>query len=433
MRKRLLLTIAATSTLTLLAFLVPLAVLVGSVAETRATSSAVLRVQALIPVISQTPTKVTELAVDQINNDGGPPVTVFLPNGGVLGAEASTTDAVRLAETGRTVVTDTPDGREIAIPIVGLPEGTAVIRVLVEPGQLENGVVRARIALLGLAVTLLLLAIAIGDTLARTFTRPLEATADTADRLAAGDLEARAKPSGPHETRSVAIGLNRLAGRILDLLRAEREAAADLSHRLRTPVTALRLDVEALPESPQRDRLVDDVTMLTTSIDAVIYEARHPSGSTGDAVCDATEVVAERLRFWSALADDEGRSVQIELPSTALKVATSDTDLAASVDAILGNVFAHTPPGTSVHIELRAEPGGARLSVIDSGPGWPEGWPDLDMERRGHSPAGSTGLGLDIVGRVATSSGGQVELLSPASGGAEVRVHLKTPASRVGR
>jgi signal transduction histidine kinase len=424
MRKRLLLTIAATSTLTLLAFLVPLAVLVGSVAETRATSSAVLRVQALIPVISLAPTRTTRLAVEQINNDGGPPVTVFMPNGDVIGAEAPTSDAVQLARTERTVVTDTPDGREVAIPIVGLPEGTAVIRMLLDPDQLEEGVVRARVALLGLAITLLLLAVAIGDTLARTFTRPLEATADTADRLAAGDLEARAEPSGPHETRSVAIGLNRLAGRILDLLRAEREAAADLSHRLRTPVTALRLDVEALPESAQRDRLVDDVTMLTASIDAVIYEARHPSGAGRDATCDATAVVAERLRFWGALAEDEGRSVDVDLPPQTLTVATSDTDLTAMVDAILGNVFAHTPPRTALRVQLRPEPGGAVLAVIDDGPGWP----DVDMTRRGHSPAGSTGLGLDIVGRVATSSGGRVELLSPSSGGAEVRVHLKAAA-----
>ena len=288
---------------------------------------------------------------------------------------------------------------------------------------------RARIALLGLAITLLLLAIAIGDTLARTFTRPLEATADTADRLAAGDLEARAEPSGPHETRSVAIGLNRLAGRIRDLLRAEREATADLSHRLRTPVTALRLDVEALPAGPQRDRLVDDVTMLTGSIDAVIYEARHPTGRGGDVSCDATVVVTERLRFWSALAEDEQRSIDVELPNGPLKVATSDSDLAAVVDAILGNVFAHTPSGTPVRVGLRVEPGGARLSVTDKGPGWP----DVDMDRRGHSPAGSTGLGLDIVGRVAASSGGQVELLSPVGGGAEVRVHLKSPASRSDR
>jgi signal transduction histidine kinase len=429
MRKRLLLTIAATSTLTLLAFLVPLAVLVGSEAETRATSSALLRVQALIPVISETSARVTRLAVEKINNDGGAPVTVFLPNGDVLGAPAPPTDAVQVAQTGRTVVTDTADGREVAIPVVGLPEGTAVIRVLVEPDQLEEGVVRARVALLALAIILLLLAVAIGDTLARTFTRPLETTADTADRLAAGDLEARAEPSGPHETRSVAIALNRLAGRILDLLRAEREAAADLSHRLRTPVTALRLDVEALPESAQRDRLVDDVTMLTASIDTVIYEARHPTGTPEDARCDATAVVTERLRFWGALAEDEGRSVGFELPNEPLMVATSDSDLTAAVDAILGNVFAHTPSGTSLRIELRPEPGGAVLSVSDSGPGWP----DIDLNRRGHSPAGSTGLGLDIVGRVATSSGGQVDLLSPSSGGAEVRVHLRSPAPPSGR
>jgi signal transduction histidine kinase len=423
MRRRLLLTIVATSTLILLAFLVPLTVLVGSVAETRATSAALLRVQALIPVVSEAPLRATRLAVEQINNDGGAPVTVFLPDGPVVGESAPTTDAVRLAETGRTVVADTPLGREIAIPIAGLKDGTAVIRVLIEPERLDDGVVQARLTLLTLAVVLLLLAVAIGDTLARTFTRPLESAADVADRLAAGDLEARADPTGPHETTSVATALNRLAGRILDLLRAEREAAADLSHRLRTPVTALRLDVDALPTGPQRDRLTDDVDMLSASIDAVIHEARNPVGSDVRAHCDATAVVRERVTFWAALAEDEGRQATVQLPDHALVVAAAAAELAAAVDALLGNVFAHTASSTGFRVELTPDANGAVLVVADEGPGWPAGY----LGRRGHSGGGSTGLGLDIAARTAKSTGGGMQLATAEGSGAEVRLYLHAP------
>lgn len=423
MRRRLLLTIVATSTLILLAFLVPLAVLVGSVSESRATSAALLRVQALIPVVSEAPQRATRLAVEQINNDGGAPVTVFLPNGQVVGEPARPTDAVRLAETGRTVVADTPLGREIAIPIAGLAEGTAVIRVLIEPDRLDAGVVKARLALLGLAVVLLLLAVAIGDTLARTFTRPLESAADVADRLAAGDLEARADPSGPHETQSVATALNRLAGRILDLLRAEREAAADLSHRLRTPVTALRLDVEGLAPGPTRDRLTDDVDMLNASIDAVIREARDPSRSEIGARCDATAIVKERIEFWAALAEDEDRAATVRLPEHPVEVAASGAQLEAAVDALLGNVFAHTPSGCGFRVELTEQSNGALLTVADEGPGWPPGY----LGRRGHSEAGSTGLGLDIASRMAKATGGGMQLSTSVGSGAEVRLYLHQP------
>ena len=421
MRRRLLLTVVATSTLILLAFLVPLAVLVGSVAETRATSAALLRVQALIPVVSEAPRRATRLAVEQINNDGGAPVTVFLPDGQVVGAPARRTDAVQLAETGRTVVADTSRGREIAIPIAGLENGTAVIGVLIEPDRLDSGVVKARLALLGLAVALLLLVVAIGDTLARTFTRPLETAADVADRLAAGDLEARAHPSGPHETRSVAIALNRLAGRILDLLRAEREAAADLSHRLRTPVTALRLDVEGLAPGPTRDRLTDDVDMLNASIDAVIAEARDPGRAEIDPQCDATAVVRERVEFWAALAEDENRSATVRLPDRPLLVAASAVQLGAAVDALLGNVFAHTPAGCGFGVDLAEDANGAVLVVSDQGPGWPPGY----LGRRGHSEGGSTGLGLDIAARMARATGGGMQLAPAAEGtGAQVRLYL---------
>ncbi len=409
MRRRLLLTVTATSVLILLAFLVPLAVLVGSVAETRTTSTAILRIQSLVPVVGEAPRRSVSLAVDLVNSDAGPPVTVFLPSDGQVGAPAPESDAVQLARTGRTVVVDTEEGREVAVPILGLADGTAVIRVVIGPDELSEGVLRARLALLGLAVVLLLLALAVGDTLARS--------------LAAGDLDARVTPEGPPETRSVALALNRLAARIIELLHAEREAVADLSHRLRTPVTALRLDVEALPAGAERDRLEGDVGSLTRSIDAIITEARRPIREGIDARCDATEVVATRIDFWSALADDEGRRVDTSLPTRPLLVASTATDLAATVDALLGNVFAHTPAGTPFSVSLAELRHGAQLTVADAGPGWRLARP----EARGRSGAGSTGLGLDIARRTAVASGGSLERQDAADGGAVVVVTLGRP------
>lgn len=423
MRRRLLLTVAATSVLIVLAFLVPLAVLVGSVAESRATSTAVLRVQSLVPVVGEAPPRSVALAVDLVNADDGPPVTVFLPGQEQVGEPASLSDAVLLARTGRTVVVDTEAGREVAVPILGLKDGTAVIRVLIGEEELSEGVLRARLALLALAAVLLLLAIAIGDTLARSFIRPIEAVAQTAGRLAGGDLDARVTPAGPPETQSVAIALNRLATRIIDLLYAEREAVADLSHRLRTPMTALRLDVEALATGEERERLVNDVGSLTRSIDAVITEARRPIREGVDARCDAASVVKARLEFWSALADDEGRRVDSTLPTEPVLVASTATDLAASVDALLGNVFAHTPAGTAFSVSLSRTRERATLVVSDEGPGWRLAHP----EQRGRSGVGSTGLGLDIAARTARASGGTLERHEGADGGAAVVMLLGRP------
>ena len=218
----------------------------------------------------------------------------------------------------------------------------------------------------------------------------------------------------------MAIALNRLAARIIDLLHAEREAVADLSHRLRTPVTALRLDVDALPPGAERDRLVDDIGSLTRSIDAVITEARRPIREGVDGRCDATAVVGSRIAFWSALAEDEERLVQTSLPTEPLIVASTATDLAATVDALLGNVFAHTPAGTPFSVSLARHADGGVLVVADSGPGWRL----AHAEARGRSGAGSTGLGLDIAARTAAASGGGLERTEGDDGGAVVTVRL---------
>ena len=120
---------------------------------------------------------------------------------------------------------------------------------------------RTWLVLAGLGIVLLLLALGVADRLARSMTRPVTDLAATAHRLGSGDLDARATPAALPEVREVATAVNRLAGRIGELLAAEREGAADLAHRLRTPLTALRLDVEALPAA-DRERLLDDVDAL---------------------------------------------------------------------------------------------------------------------------------------------------------------------------
>jgi signal transduction histidine kinase len=127
-----------------------------------------------------------------------------------------------------------------------------------------------------------------------------------------------------------------------------------------------------------------------------------------------TAVVGDRVRFWSVLAEEEERAVSVELPDGALPVRVAATDLAAAVDALLGNVFAHTPEGTGFRVVVRAVPqGGAEVLVADDGPGLPD--PARALER-GRSSGGSTGLGLDIARRAAEASGGAVRLMSSTAG-----------------
>ena len=112
----------------------------------------------------------------------------------------------------------------------------------------------------------------------------------------------------------------------------------------------------------------------------------------------------------------------VATPAEPLPVRVPAADLAAAVDALLGNVFAHTPDGTSVDVAVRPRAGGgAEVVVADTGPGMP-----ATAVERGHSGGGSTGLGLDIARRTAEGSGGGLRMASSPSGTA-VTLELGPP------
>ncbi|MFI6926805.1 ATP-binding protein [Nonomuraea spiralis] len=412
MRRWLALLVAATTSLVLIALLVPMALLIGAVAENGAMSRATAAAESVAVAVG---TPDLALAVEQVPR----PVTVFLPHETTLGAPAARSDAVRLAATGRSVTAAAPGGREVLVSAQS-PDGTAVIRVFVPDAELTQGVRAAWLALLVLGLGLVVLGIVLADRLALAVTRPVDGLARVSHRLAGGDLSARAEPGGPPEVRSVAMALNHLAGRIGDLLAAERESVADLSHRLRTPLTGLRLEAESLRDPEEAGRVQARVDALERAVSAVITEARRRSAGRGP--CDAAEVVRERVRFWSVLAEDQGRPVSVSLPDLPAPVAVGGEELAACVDALLGNVFAHTPEGTAMAVRLSPRPSGALLVVEDSGPGF-----DPGLLERGNSGRGSTGLGLDIARRTAESCGGTLAVTVPDGGGARVEVALTAP------
>jgi signal transduction histidine kinase len=278
--------------------------------------------------------------------------------------------------------------------------------------------------LIGLALSVL-----VADLLARSLVRPLVSVATAADRLAAGDLSARAELAGPHEVRRVGAGLNKLARRIGELLAYERETMADVSHRLRTPMTALQIDAESLRDHTERAQLLLDVDALERTVDEVIRAARRPA-KTGLVTCDAVAVVAERAAFWRPLAEDTDRTMTVELADGELPVRVTSNDLGTCMDVLLENVFSHTPDGAGLAIRLSARAaGGAWLVVADNGPGFH----DTDPTERGNSTGGSTGLGLDIVRRIAEASGGALTIGRSASGGGSVTVGLGAATRPVDR
>jgi signal transduction histidine kinase len=397
-RRQITLLVAATTSIVLLAFLLPAASLVARVAEARALDTAQAQLQFLTPSVGLDPPD--QVAASLIGTSNDLRTGVRLADGTWLGDPYDRDVEVPVsAEEIRT------DAGTLLLQPVRRDGATALIEVFVPAELLRAGVARTWLVLGGLGVVLLLLALLVAARLARSLTRPVSELADTAHRLGTGDLAARVEPSGPPEVRAVGEEVNRLAGRIGELLTAERESAADLAHRLRTPLTALRLDAESLPPA-HRERIADGVDAVSRGVDEVIREARRPLREGLGAGCDATAVVGERVNFWSVLAEDERRPLDVDLAPRPLLVRVDEGDLAAAVDALLGNVFTHTPEGTAMGVAVRPRTGGgAELTVSDSGPGMPVGAPE-----RGSSGGGSTGLGLDIARRTAEASGGALRI-----------------------
>jgi signal transduction histidine kinase len=265
--------------------------------------------------------------------------------------------------------------------------------------------------------------VVVGDRIAGRLSRSVSELAVVAQKVGSGDLRATVTPAGPREVASVGRVLNHLGARIAAMLADERRLEADLSHRLRTPVTALRLDVESLRDPEERRQMAGHVDNLIAAVDAAVEAARHPAHVQADEWCDAVRVVSDRARFWGVLADETERPLQVEVPSGPAVVPVSANDLGAALDALLDNVFSHTRPRTPFALRVRKSATGTTEVVVeDSGPGLAP-----ESAQRGVSGAGSTGIGLDVARRTALQGGGAFRVEESASGGARIVLTFEPP------
>jgi signal transduction histidine kinase len=276
------------------------------------------------------------------------------------------------------------------------------------------------VALGVVAGLLLLVSVLASDRLAAKVVQSARGLGAAARALGDGDLEVRVPQRGPRELAEAGSAFNAMADRVAKLLAAERELIADLSHRLRTPLTALRLEAERIRVGGSAHRLGQAVEAMEREVDSLIRTARQPSEAPVAPEpdrCDAGEVVRQRMAFWAAVADDQSRPFQVLGAERRAPVPLARSELAAALDALLGNVFRYTPQGTAFEVAVSRRDGYVAVRVDDAGPGVAD--PDRAL-RRGASERGSTGLGLDIVKRAAEAGRGTVDVDRAALGGASV-------------
>jgi len=422
-RARLSILVLAVTSMVVIAFVVPLGLMVRNQARTRALNEGQQTARSVasgLAVASSLAVGLESSVVELVVATSGDGTTsVFLADGTVIGAPAARSAAVLLASGGRALTADAEGGVEVLIPVTGAG-ATVVVRTFVTDAALTEGVLPAGLALTALGLLMIAAGVVLADRLGRSLVRPVADLAGTARRMASGDLTARVKPDGPHELADVGTAFNQLADRVNDLILEERESLADLSHGLRTPLTALRLQAEMLTNRESAQPMLDDLDRLGMQVDGLMAEARRRSPAAGPRIANVCDINRQRFDFWGVLAEEQGRDHSAEIPGTPILVALTHDELVAAIDTVLENVFAHTAAGVGYRVSVQDDGKVAMVVLEDDGPGYPSG----SIIARGTSAAGSTGLGLDIVRRAAERSGGSVTLASSSSGGARMEISL---------
>lgn len=419
MRRQVSLLVAVISTALVASFVIPLLLLVQTLAEDRGLAAANQQANTVAVLVSSLhdDPRLPELLRPTLS--GSPAETsVVLASGYVVGfpwPDAANEAGYQRALKGEAFSVRDADGASVYVPVL-VDGGVAVTRATMTSDQLAEGVPLAWFSIIALGLLLTGVAVLVAAQAGRRVSRPVLAVADTARRLREGELAARAPLTGPPETVELGAALNGLAERIGQLLEAEREVVGGLAHRLRTPVTALRLEAEQVSGAQSRTDLMELVGQLQAAIDSVVRDARRPLREDLPGNCDALAVVAARADYWRPLAEDQGRNVAITLPPGRVRVAMSELELGDVVDICIDNILAHTPEGTAFGLELVTTGTNLTLAVIDSGPGFPD--------QPGAPRLGTSGMGLQIARRLIGRAGGSLTTSAAGSTGARVRIEL---------
>ncbi len=325
-------------------------------------------------------------------------------------------------------------GQEIlatAVPIIHDGRAVGAVRITQSVAALHGAVHRVEFGLALIALIVLALGLLAGTLIAAGVGRPIRRLEAVAQRVAHGDLTARAPLEGSREQRSLAASFNEMTDRVSRLLRAQRDFVADASHQLRTPLTGLRLRLEeakALTSGPathELDAAIAEVDRLAHTVAELLVLSRGGERRTTGAMLDLTELARTASQRWQPDAETRGCRLECAPGRSPATAWGARADIERSLDALVENALRYSPPGTTV--QLAATPG--RLEVRDRGPGIAADERELVFERfhRGRAgragPSGN-GLGLSIARELAQGWGGDVAVDVRDGGGTVASITL---------
>jgi signal transduction histidine kinase len=343
-------------------------------------------------------------------------IAVYSPTGKLLAGDGPAIGDAMVRAAHHTDMATGPAGEDLvlAVPVLSGPALVGVIRAAHPVSELNERIWLAWLNMAGLAAVAIAASWLIGRRIAARLTRPLEDLAGTAERLGDGDFSVRSRRTGVPEIDQVAQALDVTAGRIGETLERERTFSSDASHQLRTPLTGLRLQLEAALESPGRDPYatirdgIASADRLERTIDDLLALAKQTRAPR--ALLDLDKLFEEVRQTWHGLLAERGRALRIssrEAPPARAAAAAVRQVLAVLLD----NAATHGRGTVSV---LARDAGDAlAIDVRDEG-GVPDGSDPFSTTHDESAAPEGHGIGLRLARSLAEAEGGRLRLSNPS-------------------
>jgi signal transduction histidine kinase len=312
-----------------------------------------------------------------------------------------------------------------AVPVLEHGRTGGAVRITQSVAAVNRAVRTSILNLAALGGVVLALGLAAGALIARQIALPIRRLDRAARRVATGGLDTTVTVEGSAEQRSLARTFNEMTQRIRRLLRAQQDFVANASHQLRTPLTGLRLRLEALgeqlrgdPAAGELDAAMKEIDRLSLTVEELLVLSRAGEHELPGERVDLRDAARRAAERWQRAA--QNREIDLEDRSGGEPAVAwcARPDLDRAIDALLENALRYAPPGSAVSIA--AMPG--RLEIVDAGPGLAPGEEESVFDRfsrgtAGRTGPGGTGLGLPIARELTRQWGGDVTLSNGSEGG----------------
>jgi signal transduction histidine kinase len=260
---------------------------------------------------------------------------------------------------------------------------------------------------------------------ARRVARPLTALARAATLASRGGTAPLVPEEGPDDVRNAAIAFNAMTARVTKTMESQRQLLSAVGHDLRTPLTAMRINLEFVEDAELRDRLASNLNELQALTESVLSAARGAGGETKRNI-DLSALVESLC----ADLDDLGEPVTWHAHKPA-PLACRPDEIRRAVRNLVENAVAY---GGRANVQICETPAAYEILIEDEGPGIPDGdqgrvfEPFVRLESSRNTETGGTGLGLTLVKAIAQGHGGGVTLENRPEGGLRARLSLPREA-----